>query len=227
MKRTILIIEDDENLNRGITFVFEKDGYGILSAKSIKEGKQLIDQNKVDLIIVELMRPDGNGMDFCKDIRAYSDVPIIMLTVCDLETDEVAGLMAGADDYITKPFSLSVLRARVEALMRRTEADKRHIISSGKYRLDMDTCKFYCGDEEIPVSVTEFRLLKFFMTNAGQVLSKDQIISALWDSAGNFVDENTLPVNVSRLRAKLRDDPKNPQTIKTVHGIGYIWNGEV
>lgn len=227
MKKTILIIEDDENLNRGIAFTFEKDGFNAISAKSVKESRRLIKQHKADLIILDLMLPDGNGMDFCKEIRIYSNVPIIMLTVCDMETDEVSGLLAGADDYITKPFSLSVLRARVEALLRRTEVENRHIISSGKYRLDVDTCKFYYGDKEIPVSVTEFKLLTFLMKNAGQVLSKEQIISALWDSNGNFVDENTLPVNISRLRAKLEDDPKNPQTIKTIHGIGYIWNGEV
>ncbi len=227
MKRTILILEDDENLNRGIAFIFEKDGYQAISANSIKEGKRLLEQLKADLIILDLGLPDGNGMDLCKEIRTYSDVPIIMLTVCDLETDEVSGLLAGADDYITKPFSLSILRARVEALLRRTEAENRHIISSGQYRLNTDTCKFYRAEEEISISVTEFKLLVFLITNAGQVLSKEQILSVLWDNAGNFVDENTLPVNISRLRAKLEDDPKNPCIIKTIHGIGYIWNGGV
>jgi DNA-binding response OmpR family regulator len=226
MKKSILILEDDENLNRGIAFTFEKDGYQTISANSIKEGKELLQRHKADLIILDLGLPDGNGTDLCKEIRTYSNVPIIMLTVCDLETDEVSGLLAGADDYITKPFSLSILRARVEALLRRTEAKSRHIISSGQYRLDTDTCKFLRGEEEIPISVTEFKLLSFFMTNAGQVLSKEQILSALWDNAGNFVDENTLPVNISRLRAKMEDDPKNPKTIKTIHGLGYIWIGE-
>lgn len=225
MQKTILILEDDENLNRGIAFTFEKDGYQAVSANSIKEGKRLMEQHKADLIILDLGLPDGNGMDLCKEIRTYSNVPIIMLTVCDLETDEVSGLLAGADDYITKPFSLSILRARVEALLRRTEAESRHIISSGQYKLDTDTCKFFCGEEEIPISVTEFKLLSFFMINARQVLSKEQILSALWDNTGNFVDENTLPVNISRLRAKMEDDPKNPKTIKTIHGIGYIWMG--
>ncbi|MGE5613134.1 MAG: response regulator transcription factor [Bacillota bacterium] len=223
--KTILIIEDDENLSRGMVFTFEKDGYRVFSASSVRQGKQLMQQHKVDLIILDLGLPDGNGMDLCREIRTYSDVPIIMLTVCDLETDEVSGLMAGADDYITKPFSLSVLRARVEALLRRTEAKSRHIICSGRYRLDTDACKFYSGEEEVPVSVTEFKLLVLLMTHAGKVLSKEQILSALWDNAGNFVDENTLPVNISRLRAKMKDDPRNPNTIKTIHGIGYMWIG--
>lgn len=227
MKKTILILEDDENLSRGIAFTFEKDGYFAVSANSITEGKRLLAQHRADLILLDLGLPDGNGMDLCKDIRTYSHVPIIMLTACDLETDEVSGLLAGADDYITKPFSLSILRARVEALLRRAEVESRHIIRSGEYSLDTDTCKFYRGDGEIPVSVTEFKLLVFLMTNAGQVLSKEQILSALWDNAGNFVDENTLPVNISRLRAKLESDPKSPHIIKTIHGIGYVWNGGV
>jgi DNA-binding response OmpR family regulator len=227
MKKKILILEDDENLSRGIAFTFEKDGYDAVSAGSIKDGKRMLEQHKIDLIILDLGLPDGNGMDLCKEIRTYSNVPIIMLTACDLETDEVSGLLAGADDYITKPFSLSVLRARVEALLRRTEVESRHIIRSGKYRLDTKLCKLFREDEEIPISTTEYKLLYFLMANAGQVLSKEQILSSLWDNEGNFVDENTLPVNISRLRAKLEDDPKIPQIIKTIHGIGYIWNGGV
>lgn len=223
MKKKILILEDDENLSRGIAFTFERDGYGAVSAGGVKEGRRLLEQHKIDLIILDLGLPDGNGMDFCKEIRAYSKVPIIMLTACDLETDEVSGLLSGADDYITKPFSLSVLRARVQALLRRAEGETHHAIRSGKYMLDTNLCKFFREDEEIPISATEYRLLYFLLTNAGQVLSKEQILSALWDNGGNFVDENTLPVNISRLRAKFEDDPKNPKTIKTVHGIGYIW----
>lgn len=223
--KTILIIEDDENLSRGIEFTFEKDGYRAVSANSLREGRQLLERQQPDLVILDLGLPDGNGMDLCKEIRIYSKLPIIMLTACDLETDEVSGLLAGADDYITKPFSLSVLRARVEALLRRTESQTRRMILSGKYRLDTDLCKLFRKDEEITISVTEFKLLFYFMTNAGQVLSKEQILSSLWDNAGNFVDENTLAVNISRLRGKIEDDPKNPQTISTVHGIGYIWNG--
>jgi two-component system, OmpR family, response regulator RegX3 len=220
--KTIMLLEDDENLSRGIAFAFEKDGYHAISACSIKEGKQLLEQQKPDLIILDLGLPDGNGMDLCKEIRTYSKVPIIMLTACDLETDEVQGLMSGADDYITKPFSLSVLRARVEAMFRRIDANDNHIIQTGRFRLDVNLCKLYRADEEIPISTTEFRLLSYFMSNAGQILIKEQIL-ALWDAQGNFVDENTLSVNISRLRAKLEDDPKNPKTIKTIHGMGYIW----
>lgn len=220
--KTILLIEDDENLSRGIAFTFEKNGYRAVSASGITEGKRLLEQHGVDLIILDLMLPDGNGMDWCKEIRTYSKIPIIMLTACDLETDEVQGLMSGADDYITKPFSLSVLRARVETVFRRLETNKNYIIQSGRFRLDVNLCKFYRADEEIPISATEFRLLNYFMSNAGQILTKERIL-ALWDMQGNFVDENTLSVNISRLRAKIENDPKNPKTIKTIHGMGYVW----
>ena len=220
--KTILLIEDDENLSRGIAFAFEKNGYQVISANSIKEGKRLLEQHEAHLIILDLGLPDGNGIDLCKEIRTYSKIPIIMLTACDLETDEVQGLMSGADDYITKPFSLSVLRARVETVLRRLESNKNSVIQSGIFKLDVNLCKLYRGDEEIPLSATEFRLINYFMSNAGQVLTKEQILS-LWDKQGNFVDENTLSVNINRLRAKIENDPKNPKIIKTIYGIGYVW----
>jgi len=221
MKR-ILLIEDDENLSRGIAFSFEKNGYLVITANSIMQGKQLFDQQTSDLIILDLGLPDGNGMNLCKEIRSYSDIPIIMLTACDLETDEVQGLMSGADDYITKPFSLSILRARVETLFRRLETNQNFIIQSGMFKLDLNLCKFYRAEDEIPISTTEFRLLKYFMSNTGQILTKEQILT-LWDVQGNFVDENTISVNISRLRAKIENDPKHPKTLKTLHGMGYVW----
>jgi len=221
--KQILIIEDDENLSRGIAFAFEKDGYSVIQANTLKAGKFSYEQNNIDIIILDLGLPDGNGMELCRYIREKSNVPVIMLTARDLETDEVSGLMAGADDYITKPFSLSILRARVEAVFRRLDAKDNKVIKSGKYRLDTDLCKLFCRSEEIPISATEFRLLKYFMSNAGQILSKEQILAALWDNQGNFVDENTLPVNISRLRTKIEHDPKNPKIIKTIHGMGYVW----
>lgn len=225
--KNILIIEDDENLSRGIAFAFEKDGYSVKCTNTLKAGEDIFIQGSIDLIILDLGLPDGNGMDFCKNIRAKTSIPIIMLTARDMETDQVSGLMSGADDYITKPFSLSVLRARVEALFRRMELPDKNIIKIGAYRLDTASCKFYRtvsnGIEEISISATEYRLLNFLMTNAGQVLSKEQILAVLWDNQGYFVDENTLPVNISRLRAKIEDDPKKPRTLKTIYGMGYIW----
>lgn len=223
--KTILIIEDDGNLSRGIAFAFERDGYRVLSAGTASQARGKLEQQGIDLIILDIGLPDGDGMALCKEIRTNSNVPIIMLTARDLETDVVSGLLSGADDYVTKPFSLSILRARVEALLRRTAPDTRNVIKSGIFTIDTDLCKFYRNNEEIPVSATEYKLLLYFMKNAGTVLTKEQILSALWDVEGNYVDENTLPVNISRLRSKMEIDPRNPEVIKTVHGIGYIWNG--
>ena len=224
MMKRILIIEDDENLSRGIAFAFERDGYAVTCANTLQTGRSVSEQDDVDLIVLDLNLPDGDGMELCKAIRKTSAVPIVMLTARDLEPDEVAGLTAGADDYITKPFSLSVLCARVKAVFRRLDAkDGGQMIRSGSFSLDTNLCRFYRDGEEIPVSATEFRLLKYFMDNAGQVLTKEQILAALWDKQGNFVDENTLPVNISRLRSKIEDDPKNPKVVKTIHGMGYIW----
>ena len=181
--------------------------------------------HKADLMILDLGLPDGDGITFCKEIRSGSTMPIIMLTARDLETDQVSGLLAGADDYVIKPFSLSVLRARAEALLRRTETSADSVIQDGVYRLNTNLCKFYREKEEIAISTTEYRLLSYLMANSGQVLSKEQILSALWDNDGNFVDENTVSVNVSRLRSKIEVDPKHPKVIKTIHGIGYVWSG--
>ncbi len=221
--KTILIIEDDENLSRGIAFAFESGGYAVKTANTLKGGRTLFEQGDIDLLLLDIGLPDGSGLQFCKAIREKSNVPIIMLTACDLETDEVQGLQYGADDYITKPFSLSVLRARVDSLFRRLNREQSVQLKLGNCRLDLALCKFYRDETEIPVSATEFRLLHYFMQNAGQILLKDQILAALWDKDGNFVDENTLSVNISRLRGKVEADPKKPKIIKTVHGMGYIW----
>ncbi len=233
---TILIVEDDENLCRGIAFAFESDGYKVICTNTIADARAVYDArpNEIDLVILDLGLPDGNGIDLCARIRSHSlrsNVAIIMLTACDLETDEVRGLQSGADDYVTKPFSLSVLKARVDALLRRAanerskdgSAGRQTSLQSGRFRLDLALCKLFVDGIEMPISATEFRLLSFLMQHAGQILTKEQILGALWDTGGNFVDENTLSVNISRLRAKIEADPKKPMTIKTVHGMGYIW----
>ena len=146
--QTILIIEDDESLNRGIAFTFEKEGYAVVAVNGTAAGLKAFQDNTIDLIILDLGLPDGNGIDLCKTIRAKSAVPIIMLTARNLEMDEVFGFSAGADDYITKPFSLSILRARVKAMFRRA-ASGQQLIKIGKYSLDTNLCKLFCEDTEI------------------------------------------------------------------------------
>jgi len=242
---TILVIEDDEGLNRGICFTMTKEGYKVLSARDLSQGGKIFDENPVELIILDLGLPDGDGLDFCKKIRALSSLPIIMLTARDLETDEVIGFETGADDYITKPFSLSVLKVRVSALLRRSNGllsqdarlssqntDLKEKLPQSKFqwlisdniRLCKDNMKVYQDAKEIDLSATEYKLLKLFMEHKGQVLLKEQILEAIWDIDSNFVDDNTLPVNIRRLRKKLEEKPSQPKLIKTVHGMGYIWN---
>lgn len=223
MDKNILLIEDDEGLNTGIKYSFKKEGFNIMSASTVAEGKRLFSP-KIDLVILDVGLPDGNGLDFCISIRKESSVPIIMLTAHDLETDEISGFIAGADDYITKPFSLAVLHARVEVLLRRTSTEPdTAFICFDDFKIDTKQCRFYHKDTEITVSMTELKLLSYFLTNPEIVLTKEQILSFLWDSNNNFVDENTLAVNISRLRNKIEKDKKNPRYIKTIHGIGYIW----
>lgn len=220
----ILIVEDDKGLSRGISFSLNKAGYEVYIAHNIKTAKELFKNNNINMIILDLNLPDGNGVDFCREIRAISSVPIIMLTARDLETDEIEGLDSGADDYITKPFSISVLIARVNSIFRRNAVNhKSNQIKSGRVIIDLDSFKVYKANKEVPISVTEFKLLKYLIENKGQVLLKEQILKNLWDDSGNFVDENTLPVNIRRLRKKIEDDPSKPKYIKTVHGMGYMW----
>lgn len=233
---TILVIEDDEGLNRGISFTLSKEGFTVLSAQNLSQAKDLFHNSSINLILLDLNLPDGDGLTFCREIKSVSNLPVIMLTARDLETDEVIGFESGADDYITKPFSLAILKARVAARLRnskiqnetRYQDDIIHLNSfsliSNNVKLCKENRKVYKKEEEIILSVTEFKILVLFMEHVGQVLMKEQILNAVWDIDANFVDENTLSVNIRRLRKKLEDNPSKPQLIKTVHGIGYIWN---
>lgn len=223
--KKILIIEDDENLSRGLIFTFEKEGYHVIHEKTLTSGKKQLDDS-IDLLILDLNLPDGDGLCFCQELRKEFSLPVVMLTARDLEIDEVSGFAAGADDYITKPFSLSVLRARVDRLINRFE-DKSKQIVIGTCVLDIDRHQFYKDNQLIKLSTTEFQLLKYLMINAGIVLTRNQMIEAIWDLQGSFVDENTLSVNISRIRSKIEEDPKHPKFIKSIRGIGYQFEKDV
>ena len=202
----------------------ERDGHEIFCAGTLEAGRRLFAEQSPDAILLDLNLPDGDGIDFCRELRAQSQVPVIMLTARDMETDEVQGLLSGADDYLTKPFSLSVLKARLDTVLRRSATRLReHALVSGDIRLVPGKMKVYCRNQEIECSATEYRLLHYLMENCGQVLLKEQILEYVWDSAGSYVDENTLQVTVRRLRRKLEQDPSKPRYIKTVHGMGYIF----
>lgn len=222
----ILLLEDDKSLNRGISFKLKKEGYNVHTAFNIKEAEDIFQNNDLDLIISDVGLPDGNGFDFCETIRKSSNIHIIMLTALDQEVDIVTGYEIGADDYITKPFSLIVLISKVNAVMKRinsTSLTSDNTISCDKLEFNYLDNKLVKENDELLLSKNEGRLLRYLMENSGQTVTKDQLIEALWDIDGNFVDENTVAVNIRRLRQKVEENPSNPQYIKNIRGIGYTF----
>ncbi len=220
----ILIVEDDAGLSRGISFAFEQDGWTAYTAQTLKEADTLWKKECLDAVILDLNLPDGDGIEFCKRVRESSDLPVLMLTARDLEVDEIMGLISGADDYMTKPFSVSVLKLRLQKILerRKENAEDEMVRSSGEITLNVKTFRAFRGGQEVDLTMTEFRLLQYFLENKNQVLLKEQILRHIWDADGNFVEENTLSVNVSRLRKKLGCD-----CIRTIQGMGYLWEDKI
>lgn len=223
-RKKILIVEDDIALNNGIVLSFRTDNYEISQAFSFKEGEKSIGSSSFDLILLDINLPDGSGLELCREIRNTSDVPIIFLTANDMEIDEVTGLELGGDDYITKPFSLAVLRARVSALLRRSERQsKRLCFTIDGFIFDFENMVFTKNGEELILSKTEQKLLYALLQNRGYTLTRDILLDKVWSEDMEFVYENALSVSIRRLRSKIEDNPSQPKYIQTVYGIGYIW----
>lgn len=228
----ILLVEDDKSLNRGISFKLKKEGFEVETAFCIEEAKNSFNNNKIDLIITDIGLPDGSGFDFCEEIRKISNVYIIMLTALDEEFNAVMGYEIGADDYVTKPFSLAILVSKVKAFMKRAGNNEKD--STSENIIVSEDIEFDYGDyiltlnredtEKVQLTKTEGRLLKLLMENAMNTIQKEQILDILWDMDGNFVDDNTVAVYMRRLRKKVEKDPSNPRFIKNIRGIGYRWN---
>ncbi|MCI6868229.1 MAG: response regulator transcription factor [Lachnospiraceae bacterium] len=221
MGKKLLIIEDDIDLREGLHFSFEGDGYEVLDVGTRREGQQEMKKGIYDLVLLDCNLPDGTGFDLCREVRKFSNIPIIMLTARDTEMDEIKALELGVNDYLSKPFSLGVLKARMKRIL--NEKSETANLCSGNIVIDKNTCKVYKDEEEIALSKLEYRLLIYFIENKNHVLSKEQILSQIWDCDGKYVDNNTVSVNISRLRMKIEDDVSNPKFIKTIHGVGYIW----
>lgn len=222
MKKTIIVVEDDQDLRRGISFALEQENYRVLINDQVRQTIEMIQREQPQLVILDINLPDGSGLDLCLQIREFSQVPIFFLTALDLETDIVRGITIGADDYITKPFSLAVLKAKVAAILKRYGTEEIKLIS-GPFQLDLAAHRLYKNQQEIYLSATEFRLLQYLMKNGDIVLEKEKLLNVLWDDQGKFVDENTLFVNIRRLRKKIETNSKQPTFIQTVHGVGYVW----
>ena len=217
---TILIIEDDLALAEGLTRALSTDQVQAQSCATVREAEKLFSGQSFDLVILDINLPDGNGFDFLKIIKKNYERPVVMLTANDLESDIVAGLEQGADDYITKPFSLAILRARVGAQLRkRKTADIHEPIRIGDYLFDFYRMEFISAGKSVSLSRTEQKLLRMLVENAGLTMSRDRLMEAVWTNDSEFVDENALSVAVKRLRDKLNAG----EQIKTVYGIGYVW----
>lgn len=222
-EKTILVIEDDETISFGIRTYLEKHRFHIMLADSVCEAKRKLSANGVSLILLDWNLPDGSGEELCNWIKAGCDAPVIFLTVRDGEKDIVHGFDLGADDFITKPFQLSVLLSRINAVLRRAKGSNSQLLSCGSIILDKARTKVICEGEELLLTAGEYRLLLFMMENKNQILTRTQLLEKSWDSSGNFVNDNTLTVTMKRLREKLN----NPSCIKTIRGIGYIMEDNV
>lgn len=213
-----LIVEDDTALNNGIALSLT--GGNAIQSYSIADAEKNFDES-IDLIILDINLPDGNGVDFCRKIRKTSQVPIIFLTANDMEIDIVTGLESGADDYITKPFSLAVLRARINTVLRRKQPVCNKY-EDDSFSFDFENMSFFAHGKPVELSKTEQKLLKVFVFNRGITLSRDTLIDKVWGTGAEFVEENALSVTVKRLRQKLPGIP-----LKTVYGIGYVWEKQI
>jgi DNA-binding response OmpR family regulator len=219
----ILILEDDAALCKGIELALAAADRHFALCKSVLEAKASLQTNSPDLFILDINLPDGSGLDFCIALRAAGyAAPVLMLTANDTELDMVTGLASGADDYVTKPFSLAVLRARIDALLRRGSHNDNKVFS-GNFMFDFETMRFEKNSQAIELSKTEARLLQLLFTNKGQTLTRERALAMIWPDGTEYVDENALSVAIRRLRSKLEDNPSDPQFIKTIYGIGYKW----
>lgn len=224
----ILVVEDEETLAEAISFLLSKEGFEVEIAEDGPAAIAAFEKNGADLILLDLMLPGLSGTEVCRQIRAKSAVPIIMLTAKDSEIDKVVGLELGADDYVTKPYSSRELIARIRAVLRRGEIGDTTtidgVLSVGPIRLDSDRHVISVNGEQVALPLKEFELLEFLMRNSGRVLTRMQLIDRVWGS--DYVgDTKTLDVHVKRLRAKVEKDPANPELIQTVRGMGYKLEG--
>lgn len=219
----ILILEDDAALGNGIRLALQSPALQITLCHTLAEARSALEQNRFDLLILDINLPDGSGLDLLHEVHKTSAVPIILLTANDMEMDIVTGLESGADDYITKPFSLAVLRARVNAQLRRGTIDKSACIGIDSFQFDFDRMEYRKDGQLIELSKTEQKLLRILVDNRGQTLPRATLVDRIWTDGAEYVDENALSVTVKRLRDKLEDTPSSPKYLKTVYGIGYSW----
>ena len=223
MKKTVLILEDDIDLAEGIELSLQSEELNFVICSTIADARTVIPKQKIDLMIFDINLPDGNGLEFCREVKQKVSIPIALLTAKDMELDIVKGLESGADDYITKPFSLMVLRARIRALLRRSPARNEPEYKDSIFLFRFETMEFYKNGISIELSKTEQRILYLLTSNPNIIITRERLLEWVWPEGTEYVEDNALSVAIRRLRDKLEDDSSNPQYIKTVYGKGYMW----
>ena len=220
----IFLLEDDSTLRHGIALALETAQRVITQAETLAQATKILAAETFSLLILDINLPDGSGLDLLHNLRSNGDsTPVILLTANDLELDEVIGLETGADDYITKPFSLAVLRARVNAQLRRSVPQTAGILTLGPFSFDFERMDFRRDGAAIELSKTEQRLLRILVENRGHTVPRYVLVERIWTDGAEFVEENALSVTMKRLRSKLETNPAKPDYLKTVYGIGYTW----
>ena len=221
----ILIVEDDPALGQGIRIALQSERLAITVVRTLADARIALAGGDYALMLLDINLPDGSGLDFLLGLRQSSRMPVILITANDMETDIVVGLESGADDYITKPFSLAVLRARVHTQLRKIAVRETRIVI-GAFVFDFERMEYRKDGVELTLSKTEQKLLRLLVENRGRVLNRADLVDRIWTDGAEYVDENALSVTVKRLRDKLEECPSKPQYLKTVYGIGYTWEGK-
>ncbi len=219
----IFVLEDDEAIGIGLSYTLESEKYEVTLVKTVAEAKKTVENEEFDIYILDLTLPDGNGYEVCSLIKSKGDLPVIFLTAYDDEINVVTGFELGADDYISKPFRVRELLARVKSVLRRYSKDNADgIVKIGELSVNTAEARVLLRGEEVILTAMEYRLLLSFVNNRGTVLTRRKLLEEIWDVDGDFVNDNTLTVYIKRLRDKIENDPNDPQYIKTVRGMGYL-----
>ena len=223
----IFLLEDDEAIGIGLKYSLENEEYAITLARSVKQAERIIENQNFSLYILDINLPDGSGYDICRRVKEKGDFPVIFLTAYDDEVNVVMGLDIGADDYITKPFRVRELVARIKSVLRRCGKDKTEsVVKLGNVSVNLNEARVTKDGEDVILTAMEYRLLLTFLNNRGRILSRNRLLEEIWDVDGDFVNDNTLTVYIKRLRDKIERDPACPSIIKTVRGLGYVIENE-
>ena len=222
-QKLVMILEDDTDLAEGIELSLQNEELKFIICKTIADARKALALYQFDLLIFDINLPDGNGLEFCQELKRELKIPIALLTAKSMEMDIVKGLESGADDYITKPFSLMVLRARIRTLLRRHTTSNVQEYRNSVFLFRFETMEFYKNGTPLELSKTEQRILYLLISNPNRILTRERLLEWVWPEGTEYVEDNALSVGIRRLRDKIEDDSSNPSYIKTVYGKGYVW----